>query len=312
MKTAQVGDAALLDVKYLRLIETLYATQSVTRTAEQLDQTQSTISIMLASLRKQLNDPLFVRTSHGMQPTPRIDGLINTVRTVLEQLRSIANTGNTFNPGESKRIFRIYMPDASHVTLLPRISSHVQAIAPMVRLEAATLDSTLEEALQSGDGDLALGSQLDLDAGFYEQTLFKEDWICLVNARHPRLDKTFNLKQYQSEKHIGLVTRSGTKIIEPEMKRQRIDRNVMLQLPGFLGLSAILSTSDMVATLPRSIGETMARTAGLKVLPCPVKLPINAVKQYWHSRYHSDAGNRWLRALVAGLFLESPPKRKLI
>jgi DNA-binding transcriptional LysR family regulator len=299
-----VNDATLLEVKYLRLLDLLYATQSVTRTAELLDQTQSTISIMLAALRKQLNDPLFVRTSNGMQPTPKTDAMIATIRSVLDQLRSLGSSSNKFIAAESTRRFRIFMPDASHVTLLPRISSHVQALAPGIRLEAATLDATLEEALQSGDGDLALGSLLDLDAGFYSQTLFEEDWICLVNSRHPRLDKKFSLKQYQTEKHVGLVTRSGTKIIDPEMKRQQIERNVMLQLPGFLGLSAILSSSDMVATLPRSIGETMARAAGLKVLPCPVKLPISAVKQYWHSRYHADPANIWLRELVAGLFLQ--------
>jgi DNA-binding transcriptional LysR family regulator len=193
-----VNDAALLEVKYLQLLDLLYATQSVTRTAEHLDQTQSTVSIMLAALRKQLNDPLFVRTSNGMQPTPKTDAMIATVRSVLDQLRSLANANNKFIAAQSTRRFRIFMPDASHVTLLPRISSHVQALAPGIRLEAATLDATLEEALQSGNGDLALGSMLDLDAGFYSQTLFEEDWICLVNGRHPRLDKKFTLKQYKA------------------------------------------------------------------------------------------------------------------
>jgi hypothetical protein len=26
------------------------------------------------------------------------------------------------------------------------------------------------------------------------------------------------------------------------------------------------------------------------------------VKQYWHARYHQDAGSRWLRGVMAGLF----------
>jgi DNA-binding transcriptional LysR family regulator len=303
MKNIEKSDASLLDVKSLRLIDALYTNHSVTKTADALNQTQSTVSILLANLRQQLNDPIFVRTSSGMQPTPRTDQMIGTIRDVLNQLRSLSNVENHFSPAQSKRVFRIFMPDASHVTLLPQISAHVHAVAPNVRLEAATLDSTLESALQSGDGDLALGSLLDLQAGFYEQTLFKEDWICLVNAQHPRINNRLTLQQYQEERHIGLATGSGTKIIDPEMKKQRIERKVMLQLPGFLGLSAIISSSDMVATLPRSIGESLAKSAGLKVLPCPVKLPISAVKQYWHGRYHSDSGNRWLRSIVADLFL---------
>lgn len=60
-----------------------------------------------------------------------------------------------------------------------------------------------------------------------------------------------------------------------------------------------------MATLPRHIGETLARSAGLRVLPCPLKIPSFTVKQYWHARYHHDAANRWLRGICAELFLET-------
>jgi DNA-binding transcriptional LysR family regulator len=164
--------------------------------------------------------------------------------------------------------------------------------------------------MQSGDGDLAMGSLLGLAAGFYEQTLFEQDWICLANGRHPRIGKQFTMKQYLAENHIGILTSTGTKIVDPELKKQRIERNILLQIPGFLGLAAILSTSDMVATLPRGIGESLAKSAGLKVLPCPVKLPLLTVKQHWHARYHYDAGNRWLRGIIAELFLQSKPRAR--
>ena len=79
---------------------------------------------------------------------------------------------------------------------------------------------------------------------------------------------------------------------------------MLLELPGFLGLAAILSTNDLIATLPRHIGETLARAAGLRVLACPLAIPSFTVKQYWHARYHHDAGNRWLRGLCAELFMQ--------
>ena len=79
-------------------------------------------------------------------------------------------------------------------------------------------------------------------------------------------------------------------------------------MPGFLGLSAILSTSDLIATLPRHIGETLAGSTGLnglRVLPCPFEIPGFTVKQYWHARYHNDADSRWLRGIFAALFMKS-------
>jgi hypothetical protein len=42
-----------------------------------------------------------------------------------------------------------------------------------------------------------------------------------------------------------------------------IEGRAMLRLPGFLGLTAILGKSDLVVTLPRHIGETLAALSTL-------------------------------------------------
>lgn len=259
MSDADGGDAALLDIKLLRLLDLLYTTRSVTRAAERLGHSQPTVSIWLARLRKQLGDPLFVRTPDGMQPTPRTDALIVTAREVLEGLRRLSETQSRFDPATAQREFHIFMTDASHITLLPRLFSHVRALAPTVRLEAATINAAMVPALQSGEGDLALGLVPWLEAGFYQQTLHGQDWICLCNARHPRIGKTFALDNYVAEAHIGIVSGTGYQLLDGALKSQGIERRVLLELPGFLGLSAILSSSDLVATLPRHIGETLAR-----------------------------------------------------
>ena len=78
--TTSDDDTRLPSLKLLRLFELLYTTGSVTRSAEQLGQSQPTVSIWLAQLRRLLGDPLFVRTPAGMQPTPRADALIPPVR----------------------------------------------------------------------------------------------------------------------------------------------------------------------------------------------------------------------------------------
>lgn len=297
------GDAALLDVKLLRLLDLLYSTRSVTRAAERLGQSQPTVSIWLAQLRKQLGDPLFVRTPEGMQPTPRTDALMETVREVLVGLRRLSEAQARFDPLTARREFRIFMTDASHITLLPRLFSHVRALAPQVRLEAAAINPAMVQAMQSGEGDLALGLIPGLEAGFYQQALYEQDWICLCNARHPRIGEQFTLQEYSAEAHIGIVSGTGQPLLDGALKNQGVERRVLLELPGFLGLSAILSSNDLVATLPRQIGETLARAAGLRVLPCPLPIPPFTVKQHWHARYHHDAGNQWLRAICSELFL---------
>jgi DNA-binding transcriptional LysR family regulator len=303
--------AELFDAKLLRLFDLLHHTGSVTRAAEELGLSQPTISIWLSKLRTQFNDQLFVRTSEGMQPTPRADALIGTVRTALESFRQLSASEPVFNPASADRKFRICMTDASHITLLPQLLSHVRARAPKVRLDAARIDADMPLALQTGDADIAIGLVPQLEAGFYQQTLFTQDWVCLANKEHPRIGKTFTLKQYKEESHILIAAGTGAMLQSEALKQQRINRRVLLELPGFLGLPAILATTDLIVTLPRHIGETLARLGGLKVLECPVNIPSFQVKQHWHARYHNDPANRWLRGLCADLFLKTGRNKML-
>lgn len=293
----------LLDANLLQLFELIYDTRSVTRAAEQLGLAQPTVSIWLAKLRRQLNDPLFVRTPSGMLPTPEADTLIGTVRQALESLRYLAQRETKFDPATSERRFHICMTDASHITLLPQLLAHVRPVAPGVRLGAERIDDHTAQRLESGEADLALGLIPELGAGFYQQSLFNQDWVCLANAGHPRIGETLSRERYAQEGHIAIVSGTGHHLLDASLERLHVKRRVVLELPGFLGLTAIVSTTDLLVTLPRHIGETLAGIGGLRVFPCPIPIPGFTVKQHWHSRYHNDPGNRWLRGLCAGLFL---------
>ena len=296
--------APLLEAHLLQLFDLLYSTRSVTRAAAQLGLAQPTVSIWLGKLREQLGDPLFVRTPSGMQPTPVADAMISTVREAIESLRHLSNWDSKFDPATSERRFHICMTDASHVTLLPQLLAHVRSLAPGIRLGATRIDEQTGHALEAGEADLALGLIPELGAGFYQQSLFTQDWVCLANTRHPRLENELSLAAYRQEAHIRIVSGTGHRLLDAALDRQHIDRRVVLELPGFLGLAAIVSSTDLLITLPRQIGETLALIGDLKVFPIPFAIPPFTVKQHWHTRYHRDAGNCWLRGVCATLFLK--------
>ena len=303
---ARVGEneVGLVGVRLLRLFEAIYATRSVTRAAEQLGQTQPTLSIGLRRLREQLRDPLFVKTSNRMQPTPHANALIGPVRHILQALRQLSEEAPIFDPLTANRRFRIGMTDASHIALLPQLLAHIRAHAPHVQIEASRIDDDISQALQSGDADIAVGRIPGLDAGFYQQTLYPQDWICLAQRRHPRLRRGLSLAAYRAGAHINIISGTGQDLLEKALKNHGIERRVVLRLPGFLGLAGILSGSDLIATLPRHIGETLATLGGLTVHVCPFSIPTFLVKQHWHERYHHDPSNRWLRGVCAQLFLK--------
>jgi len=200
------------------------------------------------------------------------------------------------------------MTDASHITLLPQLLAHVRAVAPRVRFDALRIDGNTAQALESGEADLAVGYIPWLESGIYQQTLFPQDWVCLAKRRHPRIGQTLTLKAYREEEHVNILGGTGARVLESALDAARTRRNIALELPGFLGLDAILSTTDLIATLPRHIGETLAALGHLHLYACPVPIPAFTVKQHWHARYHHDPGNRWLRGTLATLFLQHTPK----
>lgn len=293
---------ALPEPKLLQLFDVLYQCRSVTRAAEQLGQSQPTISIWLARLREQLNDPLFVRTPGGMAPTPRADQLIGPCREVLESLRRLTAWEPQFIATTAQRRFRLCVSDASHITLLPSILNHLRSHAPGIRLEAARIDGNTESALESGEADLAIGFVPWLGGGMYQQVLFEQDWVCLSNPQHPRLGDGMSLERYRAEGHVQISFGTGQKLLEAGLARAGIERRIMLELPAFLGLGKIIGTTDLLGTLPRHIGQTLADMHGLQVHDCPFEVEGFTVKQHWHARYHQDNGNRWLREVVRGLF----------
>lgn len=309
MGPSETRSRALMDERLLRLFVALYATRSVSRAAERLGQAQPTVSIWLSRLRRELQDPLFVRTPAGMEPTPRADALIDTARAAIEILQRLTSGEGVYDPSTDDRCFRISMTDASHVTLLPRLLARLRSEAPQVRVEALQIDAATGARLQSGHADLALGLIPALEAGFYQQTLYQQDWVCLASASHPRLRRRLSRAEYETEGHAGIVSGTGSAILAAALARAGVERRVVLALPGFLGLGAILSGTDLIATLPRHTGETLAAANALSLYPCPVAIPSFTVKQHWHARYHHDPASRWLRGLCATLFQDSASRR---
>ena len=114
------------DVHVLVLFDEIYRTQSMTRAAERLELSQPTASIWLAKLRREWGDPLFVRTSSGMQPTPRADALI-----VIGDGSKAARLVETFT-AEGKPVLKARMQprqDKRWLSVLPVIGLKVLSFA---------------------------------------------------------------------------------------------------------------------------------------------------------------------------------------
>lgn len=295
-----------MDMKLLAVFDEIYKTRSVSRAGENLEIAQTSVSLALARLRRQFNDPLFVRTGSGMMPTPHAVALAQPLRQALELLRVATQQQVVFDPSSSSRHFHIAMTDISHLEFLPALINKVGKLAPDVRVDVLRITSETPKLLESGEADLAIGFMPELEAGFYQQKLFDQTFACVVRREHPRIKQRLTGNLFKREKHV-IITAPGTghELVEQTLARQRVARKVALSLPTLPGVSNLLANTDLVATVPERVAQMLVRIAKVKALPPPFRFPSFSIKQHWHERYQQDPANQWLRSTVADLFFEA-------
>jgi DNA-binding transcriptional LysR family regulator len=249
---------------------------------------------------------LFVRTSAGMEPTPHATQLICMLQQAETLLQSALDHHVVFNPQTSDRMFRLQSTDIAQVTLMPKLMQRLKKIAPAVGIHLGRITGDTPKVLESGEVDLAIGFILPMGAGFCQQRLFKDRFICVTRKDHPRVNKTLTVKQFETETHLAVST-SGTAhgIVEKTLEAKKIRRSVGLTVPSFLGIVSIINSTDYLAILPEQLGRHFATAGSLQVLPLPFEVPPYYIMQHWHERYSQDPANRWLRTMMADLFLAS-------
>src|SRR5882672_17349 len=117
MSTRQL---ARMDLNLLLTLQVLLECHSVSLAARQLHLTQSAISKALSRLRTQFNDPLFLRASKGLVPTPFAQHLRQPLHDWLETAAGLF-AQEDFVPATWKGELTLVAHEFLHVTLMPRL-----------------------------------------------------------------------------------------------------------------------------------------------------------------------------------------------
>ena len=78
-----------LDIQNILVIKRMYELRNVGLVAESLGKTPGAISKNLSKLKVQLNDPLFIQTKHGFEPTTFIENNIDNFEQILSSVEAI-------------------------------------------------------------------------------------------------------------------------------------------------------------------------------------------------------------------------------
>jgi DNA-binding transcriptional LysR family regulator len=291
-----------LDLNLLKVFESLYLEQNMTRTAETLFITPSAVSHSIKRLRECLGDPLFQRTRSKMLPTPACQRLAPLLIENLNGLRQALNQWHEFDPETSQQHFHVGIHDALEPAILPALVQELSQLAPMVQLSSVKVERhSIARELTAGQIDLAINVAIPLKAPIAHEPLLEDVFCILVRHGHP-LVKNNTKAAYLKETHMSVSNRaSGPSIEDFIFQQQGVVRNIGLRCQNFYATRSILANSNLVLTVPKTIGQDL-KNEDLILLPIPMALAPAMTHLYWHEHAEQNTALLWLREIVFNLF----------
>lgn len=288
-----------LDLNLLKTFDAIHRHNNLSAAAVELGLTQPAISAALKRLRAQFGNPLFVRTSHGMRPTPHADEMADKIARALHLLRAVGQAA-VFSRSTTTVHYRIYINDVGMLVVMPQVLKHVSEQAPHAKISIVDLrPNEVVDALDSGEIDLAIGYFLGMPNWARQQTIRKTSYVCAVRSNHPDIGDDLSLEQYLRAKH-GMYSTSGSphSVVDEMLARMNLTRDVTLRVPRFAALPFLIARSDLLVTIPEDLGLAFSRLIDIKLFPPPMPLGHFEIKQYWHERHHAEPAFQWLRSVV--------------
>lgn len=295
-----------LDLNLLLVFREIFRERQISAAARQLRLTQSSVSNALGRLRLSTGDDLFVRTADGMQPTPYAEAMAEPVAAALAQLEQAFRPPLAFQPHSTRRRFTVAMTDVGEMYFMPRLVERCALLAPQVEIATLRLGTIdLRGEMEAGKVDLALGAFEDAPGALFQRRLFRQSYVCLFRKGHALGKRALTPERLAAARHLVVTAMdSPYDSINQALAAAGVALDSAFSVPHFAAVPYILSTTDLVATVPQKLAERAAGPFQLRYAESPLGLPPLQTNMFWHRRYHQDEGGRWLRNLLAELFAE--------
>jgi DNA-binding transcriptional LysR family regulator len=257
-----------IDLNLFVVFDTIYAERNLTRAAERLSLTQPAVSNALARLRRSLDDPLFVKTRSGMEPTALAESIAEPIAEALQLMQGVSSRNRVFDPASSKRSFRLSLLDLHAEMILPRLLQRLRSVAPGVGLDIQrTARADLSRALSQGTVEIASDIPLADTGNLVAQVALRDPYVCALRPDHPLANEPLTLERYLSLTHIHVSSRpKGAGAVDLALRKSGTRRKIGLRTHSYLAVGDMVRNSDMGVTLTRS----WALAQGLTTLPLPL------------------------------------------
>ncbi|PKF60509.1 LysR family transcriptional regulator [Psychromonas sp. psych-6C06] len=303
---------AKIDLNLLVTLQALLEEESATRAANRLHLSPSALSKALNRLREALDDPLFLRTAHGLKPTAHALQLKEQLPDILQGLYQMT-LPPSFSALTSQRTFSFAMVESAYETLLPAYIGPLLNQAPNINLDTYGWNEKSMQGLSKGELDFGITARdlhptsdyrlNNLPAGINQTTLFTDEQVCLVRHGHPILEKVkqnkWGIEEYLSMKHVQVRCEGNDWwALDYHLATSNQHRLISSTLPDFYGAASVCAHTDLIFTLPSSFVPHAQKLYPLIQIPLPIDFSPLAYVLLWHQRNNDEPGHQWIRETI--------------
>ena len=296
---------AALSINMLQVLHAVLTTRNLSHAAEKLNSSQPQVSRQLAQLREAFGDPLLVRHGREYFLSPRGQEIISPLGKLISDLKELSQNPQ-FDPLQCSRCFRFASSDYVAEHMLPQLVGYLQTVAPKVSVEYFTWKPNDYPLLANAELDLATTMIKEAPSGLRGRILGEDVPVCVMSASHALAGQVMVAKDYASWRHVR-VSGGGDKdsFIDRELKVCGIYRQVALTVPFFSAAMEVVSSSDLLVTIPKHIAIMMAEK--YNVTWCPIDFVKESHRYWmiWHERTHISPEHKWFRNMVRDIVADS-------
>ena len=288
---------ARIDLNLLVALHILIEEGSVSRAAERLSITQPAMSKTLGRLRDTFDDPLFVRSKRGIQPTPRALALAGDLKAVLSSVDALLDAGD-FSPAAYRGELTLAISEYVGFTLLPPLSARLQSNAPRLRLKTITRAEGQLDQLANGQLDLAIQIQREeYPPEFTVYPLAASPLAIFVRQDHPLVAQTLTSEMIRQYPQVALYVADREELIGGQMLARTLfesDKGV-LETSHLLTAFEILRETDYLLICPAYLARNEGATRDIVALTLPIDLTFSVeYSLIAHQRIASSPVHQWL------------------
>ena len=297
-----MSDLNRIDLNLLRVFDLLMIEGSVSRVAQKLHLSQSTISHALSRLRRQFNDDLFIPVYGGMAPTEQAKLISPLVRQAMLLLEQSINNIPVFEPADSQVTFRLAGGDYVELILLPILMEQISKLAPDIKIEIEGLKATdYARELESGALDLVIGFDTlgRLAKSLKTTSILTEQLVLIAPKSVVNIQDAVTAETMKSLKFIYPSAWGHSQALMDEWcLQQGIERNIIIKTSGFVAVPVLMEKLGLVTALPSAIARFYEQQYGFIYYPIANSELTYRHLLAWHPLRDKDPSLAWLKQQI--------------